>query len=190
MDVNQTLVISLGKLMVALDRVVKDLGKSVKCMSTDAYHRLVAYELMASREVLDFNYIFKTKDGDMYMETRQSSLVTQSSQKGFVILRVPFLKAVTLLMEEYTENWKNVVHLKKLRGILVSRYKQRQCCWYSVSKKKACPCDATELETQKHQGYVFCRKHWSPILRNEGIEEGIMCPPSETTLDEWLEGIV
>lgn len=190
MDVNQTLVISLGKLMVALERIVRDLGETGSCLSTHAYHRLLAYELMASREVLDFNYIFKTKDGETYMEMRLAA--APSPKKGFVILRVPFLEAVTLVMEEYLGNphWKNVAYLTKLRGTLVSRYKQRQCCWYSVSKKKACPSDATELKSQKHQGYVFCHKHWSPVLRNEGVEEGIMCPPSESRLDEWLEGIV
>lgn len=189
MDVNQTLVICLGKLMLALDRVLEGLDQSYKCLSTPAFHRLVAYELLASREMLDFNYIFLTQDGQTYMEKRQASS-SVSTKKGFMVLRAPFLKVVTLLLENYTKEWRSPEYLRNLTQTIVSRYKQHHCCWYNVNKKKACPSEAMELDSQRSQGYVFCRKHWSPMLRKEEVEHGTMCPPSETALDEWLETIV
>jgi hypothetical protein len=103
------------------------------------------------------------------------------------IVRAPFLELVTLLLQ----NMAYKDSLPELTQIVVSHFAQHQCCWYSVCKKKACSLDG--LSSSVKEGYVFCRKHWSSVLKKElVVGNGRMCPPSEleTVIDEWHDMIV
>lgn len=189
MDVEQTLVFRLGETMGALDRILLHLDESRKCLSKNSFHRLVAYELMACPEVLNYNDMVRSQDGRVYMQ--QNIAWTHAPvKKGYFVLRAPFLELVALLLRHYRKDWKNAAFYGSMTGAIVSAFPQRQCCWYNVSKKKACACEAKSLETQKGQAYVFCLKHWSPVLRQETAEDTSLCPPSEMNLDDWLQTIV
>ena len=190
MDIEQSVVFRLVETIEALDGILEKLPEDGKGLarSTTSFHRLVAYELMATPQILDYNHLFKTTNGLVYMEQRVTCAQT-SSEKGFFVLRAPLLPLVTLLLDHYhshsTTDWKDTI----IRAIVL-RFPQHQCCWYNVNKKKACACEARHLETQKDQCYVFCHKHWSPVLRGEKVEETALCPPSEMNLDDWLQTIV
>lgn len=185
MDVNQILVICLDKIMVALDRVLQDLDPGHILLAVPAFQKLVAYELMASREVLEFNYMFTSTTGHTYVMNVQPHVVDVPSHH--YIVRVPFWDFVVFLLNNYKDS--NDAHV--LQRIVVARFPQHQCCWYSNGKKKACPSQAIALESQRHKEYLFCHKHWPSVLKKECVSTvGRMCPPVETALDEWLDTIV
>lgn len=151
------------------------------------FHRLIAFELLASPEVTQFNHALVTTTGQLYLEQRDGSLYFASSERGQGIVRAPLLEAVRVFLEAYETNSWDPLHLARK---LAQEHAQTRCCWYSFGKKKACPADAVQLSTQE-QPYVFCRKHWSPILRNEiGVDHGLIVPPSEAKMDDWLQTIV
>lgn len=192
MDIEQTVVLSLHQTMTAVDRIVRRLDPSRKSLSTQAFRRLVAYELLASPETTNFNHAFTTQSGHLYVEQRTASSDEQQTSEGCMVLRAPLLQAVGIILDAYVASGNTPESMEALARSIVAQHKQRLCCWFSVSKKKACPCDAVELPTQAQQHvYVFCNKHWSPVMRKEGTHESdVIRPSSETDLDDWLEAIV
>jgi hypothetical protein len=190
MDIGQTVVVSIEKAMAAVDRILQQTGpKGPNSLSTAEFRRLVAYELLASPELTQFNHALVTTTGQLFLEQRASDAYfpfpASPSVEG--VLRAPLLDATKIFLEAYGSSLWNVVHLS---GSIAQKWAQTSCCWYSFRSKKACNADAVHLSTQQ-QPYVFCRKHWSPVLRNDmGSDCGVIFPPSEANLDDWLEAIV
>lgn len=198
MDITQPVVFRMGETLVAFHNILRELDESSKCMSSKTFRRLVAYELLASPALLNYNYLFTTYGGAVYMEQRMLSRATIDrdsdgavAKKGYLVLRAPLLGLVGLLLEHRVPEWQTREHVSMLIQRIVDEFPQHHCCWYNVRKKKACACDVKHLETQTHNAYRFCNKHWSPALREEYEEDvGMLCPPSEANLDEWLKTIV
>lgn len=194
MDIQQTVTFSLPRMTTALNRILRDLAPEEKTLSTNAFRRLVAYELMASPEITDFNHALKTQSGSLYVEQRKAfdSANPPASTEGCMVLRAPLLEVVDIFIKKKVDV-ENGSQPGLLAERIVAQHKQRLCCWFSVNKKKACPCDAVDLPTQaKQHAYVFCTKHWSPVMRKEGLrsENDAILPASETDLDEWMKAIV
>lgn len=193
MNIEQPLVFRLGEIMTAFDRILGHVGRHCKCLSQVHFQRLLAYELMASPEILNYNDVVTTQHGHVYMHQRAAVSPTHHPEKmGYFVLRAPCLPLVVLLLDHYEPaRGKNATFYKHMTETIVAHFPQQQCCWYNVSNKKACACQAMNLETQKQHAYVFCHKHWSLVLRHEEVDDTTpMYPPSETTLDEWLDMIV
>lgn len=193
MDVNQMVVICLDKIMVAFDRVLQELDSGHSLLDVPAFQKLVAYELMASRELLEFNYMFTSTTGHSYVmdvcaatRTHVEDVVVDVQAQQHYIVRVPLLEFVVFLLS----NYRSRNHEDFLQHIFM-RFPQHQCCWYSTCGKKACPSQAIALDSQRHKEYLFCHKHWSVVLKKDCVSSaGRMCPPAETRLDEWLDTIV
>jgi hypothetical protein len=184
MDIEQTVIFRVGEMMEVFHLILRKLDEEGARMSPTNVARLVSFELLASPEMLEYNSVLKTTNGLLY--THQD-MTPACRKKGFFVLRAPLLPLVTMLLDRHPGDWD---HAETTRAIL-SEFPQKECCWFNVNKKKACACASTSIETQRrHQAYVFCHKHWSPVLRQEREEQSVMYPSSETNLDDWLETIV
>lgn len=188
MDISQVVVISIEKAMAAVERILQQTGRlNTNSLSTAEFQRLVAFELLASPELTHFNHALVTTTGQLYLEQRTSGAYFPASPSVEVVLRAPLMDATKIFLEAYgTPSWDP----KLLASSIAQQWPQTRCCWYSFRAKKACNADAVHLSTQQ-QPYMFCHKHWSSVLRNDmGSDAGVILPPSETNLDDWLEAIV
>jgi hypothetical protein len=211
MDVSQALVFRMSHVIPAVDDVLRRWPlEDPTCLATrEASIRLAAYELMARREVLDYNPVLTTTDGHMYVSMRPShpwpgdaSIAATNhnhnnnnkNKNGFPILRASPLAVVAAVMDGNRQ-------AHAIVGRLVACAPQRQCCWYSVDLQKACPAPAIAFPTDRPSPYVFCIKHWNPMLRQgrsaDGEERGpgsgaagAITPSSEQDTDDWLASIV
>ncbi len=189
MDLHQTVAISIKHAMSAVERILRqtDPTNANSLSTTAAFHRLLAFELLASPEVTQFNHALVTTSGQLYLEQRTSgNYFPASSPSVEGVLRAPLLGAASIFIEMHgTPSW-NALHLAAL---IAQRYPQTRCCFYSFRSKKACNADAVFMSTRQ-QPHVFCRKHWSSALRRDGSDHSAILPPSEAHLDDWLRSIV
>lgn len=186
MDIHQTVVISVAHAMTALDRILRRLAplEQNSLSTSEGFRRLVAFELLASPELTSFNHVMCASSGQTFVEQPTSSPHRFARPPGVLVLRAPLLDTLPLMLQDHATT-------ESVALALAARHAQTRCCWYSASKKKACPADAVRL-SQQDDPFVFCRKHWSPILRhNIGTDaDRAIVRSSEANLDDWLQSIV
>jgi len=192
MDVEQVVVFRPEGIMGLVDKTLRRLGEG-RANVSHSLCRLVAFELLFSPEMLEYNAVLKTTCG-LY---ERRDVTPDVCQGGIFILRAPLLALVTMLL-----NMMSDVSHSEMMCAIVHQFPQETCCWYNVSKKKACACaaesdlfvrtsivdgvDDVPIARQSHEWYLTCHKHWSPVLRQAAGERSTMYPSSETNLDEWL----
>lgn len=186
MDIAQPVVFDVEETLAAFHDIVDDLSRNAS--HADLNHRLVAYELSASRAILDKNRVFTTCDGAVYMAEPRPSVESDGSV-GCVVLRAPLLGLVDILVENTRDGG-----AASLVTEITAQFPQRLCCWYSMAKQKACSGRVTTHVDMHEEPYVFCNKHGSAFLREESCtsQNVLGRPPceTETVFDEWLRTIV
>ena len=193
MDIHQTVVLSVALAMKAFEGILRRLDSVERnSLSTATCRRLVAYELLASPEITQFNHLLVSASGQLYVEQQTagahpfSSLTSSTTtERGCAIVRCPLLLAVDVFFAMYqTSSW-DACHVAET---LARRHLQTRCCWYSAVPKKACSADAVKLSSSN--AYVFCRKHWPLMLGNCNGTFPDPIPSSEMRMDDWLQSIV
>ena len=193
MDIEQIVVFRPEEIVELVATILHKMDEDCNPLPTPSLLRLVAFELMASPEILKYNTVLNTTAG---VYTRQD-IALECPQPGFVVFRAPLLSLVTMLLDHRMDQWTAA----NTTCTILTWFLQDKCCWYNANQKKACACEAVETQVsvetsddntvtdlQTHRSSMFCRKHWSPVLRQAKEEErSTMYPSSETNLDEWLE---